>query len=304
MDLDLLKSLCGIHAPSGNEGAMTDFLLRYIAKHKKDWKYQPKVIHGEDFQNCIVLVFGKPRTAVYAHIDNIGYTVRYNKGLVNIGGPQAKSGTALYSTDHGAVAECKLAKKENHLFYKSREELPRGTTLSFKPDWREDQSSVQCCYMDNRLGVWNVLRLCETMEHGAVVFSSWEEHGGGSVSYLAKFLYEKYKIRQALISDITWATEGVKPGHGVAISMRDSGIPRKKYVDRIIHLATQSGIPFQLEVEGSGGSDGTEIQKQPYPIDWCFVGAPEEHVHTPDEKVHKADIESMLKVYDYLMREL
>jgi len=303
MEFSLLKTLCGIHAPSGNEEQLTDFLLGYIERHKKEWSHMPAVFHGEEFQNCIVLIFGKPRTAVYAHIDNIGYTVRYRNGLVKIGGPHAKSGTVLHSTD-GGIWECKLTKKEDQLLYKSKSELPRGTTLSFKPDFRETKTHVQCCYMDNRLGVWNALKLCETLEHGAVVFSTWEEHGGGSVAYLSKFLYENYRIRQALISDITWVTEGVESGQGVAVSLRDSGIPRKKYVDRIVQLAAGSGIQYQLEVEGSGGSDGTEIQKQPYPIDWCFIGAPEENVHTPDEKVHKSDIDSMLKLYDFLMREL
>jgi len=304
MNFNLLKDLCSIHAPSGNEEPMTSFLLDYIKSNKKNWKHKLVLFHGEDFQNCIVLVFGKPRTAVYAHIDNIGYTVRYQNGLVRIGGPQAKNGTPLYSMDTGKMVECKLAKKDDFLFYQAKKVLPRGTTLSYKPDWRESRTHVQCCYMDNRLGVWNALRLCETLEHGAVVFSTWEEHGGGSVAYISKFLYEKYRIRQALISDITWATEGVKPGLGVAISLRDSGIPRKKYTDHIVRLASRSGIPYQLEVEGSGGSDGTELQKQPYPIDWCFVGAPEEFVHTPDEKVHKKDIDSMLKLYEFLLHEL
>ena len=46
---------------------------------------------------------------------------------------------------------------------------------------------IQCCYMDNRLGVWNCLEVAKTLENGIIVFSSWEEHGGGSVGYLGKF---------------------------------------------------------------------------------------------------------------------
>jgi putative aminopeptidase FrvX len=65
-----------------------------------------------------------------------------------------------------------------------------------------------------------------------------------------------------------------------------------------------NGIEFQLEVENAGGSDGNELQKQPYPIDWCFIGAPEDMVHSPDEKVHKSDIDSMIKAYQVLMKEL
>jgi putative aminopeptidase FrvX len=305
VDFSLLKTLCSIHAPSGNEAGMTNFLLRHIEKVKSSWKNVPTIYSGDGFQNCIVLVFGNPRTAVFAHIDNIGYTVRYHRGLVKIGGPHANPGAKLYSTDNGNAYECVLKKDDEENFsYASPEEFPRGTSLSYVPDWREDGEYVQCCYMDNRLGVWNALKICETLEDGAIVFSCWEEHGGGSISFLLKFLYEKYSIRQALISDITWVTEGVQPGKGVVVSMRDSGIPRKVYVDKIIELAKKSNIPFQLEVEGYGGSDGTEIQKQPYPVDWCFVGAPEDHVHTPDEKVHKKDIQGMVGLYEYLMKHL
>jgi acetylornithine deacetylase/succinyl-diaminopimelate desuccinylase-like protein len=46
------------------------------------------------------------------------------------------------------------------------------------------------------------------------------------------------------------------------------------------------------------------LQNSPYPFDWLFVGAPEDHVHSPDEKVHKSDIASMLELYRLLMKEL
>ena len=303
--MELLKQLCAIAAPSGDEGHMNEFLLDYIRKNNNKWKVQPEIYCGEDFQDCIVLIFGKPRTSIYAHIDNIGFTVRYSDQLVKIGGPHLKSGTKLVGQDSQGTVQCEVViDDENHLLYKGDREIDRGTNLSYFPDWREDESSVQCCYMDNRLGVWNALKVCETLENGAVVFSCWEEHGGGSVPYLSKFLFEKYGIRKALISDITWITEGVHAGKGVVISMRDTGLPRRKFINQIIEHAQKSGIPFQLEVEGSGGSDGTELQKQPYPIDWCFIGAAEENVHSPDEKVNKKDITAMVDLYKYLMRVL
>ena len=99
-------------------------------------------------------------------------------------------------------------------------------------------------------------------------------------------------------------TSGVKHKDGVAISRRDSGLPRRSYVDRIIKLAKKSKVPFQIEVESSGGSDGNQLQKSPYPFDWCFIGAPEDNVHSPDEKVHKKDIKSMTDLYKYLMKHL
>ncbi len=308
--MKLLKEMCSIHAPSGNEVGMTKFLLDYIKKNQKNWKVKPKVYSGDGFQDCIVLVFGKPKTAIFAHIDSIGFTVRYGKELMKIGGPRTVDGFELVGEDSKGKVETKLKvvldKKthETKLEYVYKRDLDRGTELTFKPNWRETKEYVQCCYMDNRLGVWNALKVAETLKDGVICFSCWEEHGGGSVSYLQKFIYEKYGVKQALISDITWVTPGVPHGKGVAISLRDSLIPRKSYVDRIRDIAKKSSIKFQIEVEGSGGSDAKELQMAANPWDWCFIGAPEDHVHSPDEKVYKNDIEEMVKLYKLLMEKL
>lgn len=308
--MQLLKQMCAIHAPSGNESAMTNFLLNYIKTNKKNWKHKPKIYSGKGFQDCIILVFGKPRTAIFAHIDSIGFTVRYGKQLVKIGGPRTVDGYSLVGKDSKGKADVKLKlvtdkkTKETALTYTYKRDLERGTELTFKPNWREDKDYVQCCYMDNRLGVYNALKVAETLKDGAIVFSCWEEHGGGSVSYLQKFLQEKYKISQALISDISWISDGVLPGKGPVISMRDSLVPRRNFVDKLIVIAKKNKLAHQLEIEGAGGSDAKELQMAEYPWDWCFVGAAEQNVHTPDEKVHKKDIEGMISIYKVFMKEL
>ena len=304
--MNLLHTLCQIAAPSGNEAPLTEFLLQYIREQQASWKAKPKIVYDEGFQDCIILVFGKPRTAVFAHLDSIGFTVRYGRQLVCIGGPRAETGYRLVGKDKQGPVECTLVvdKQTGELAYEFTRDIERGTELTFYCDFRETADTVQSCYLDNRLGVWNALRLAETLTDGIIAFGCWEEHGGGSVAYLAKYIYEKYGVRQALISDITWVTEGVRPGAGVAISLRDSLIPRRSYVDRIRAIAQASGIPHQLEVEGSGGSDAKELQHSAYPWDWCFVGAPEDNVHSPDEIVDKRDIASMLALYQVLMQEL
>ena len=307
--MKLLKKLTEIQAPSGSEYVMKKFLMEYITQNKSEWKVQPEIIEGDDFQDCIILVFGEPRTAIFAHMDSIGYTVGYENNLIKIGGPAAKKGAILVGEDSKGKIEGELVTEEDeHEFLthsiKFNREIDRGTTLTYQPNFREDKDFVQCCYMDNRLGMWSALEVAKNLENGAIVFSAWEEHGGGSVGYLGKYLYEGFGVKQALISDITWVTKGVQHGKGVAISMRDSGVPRRVYLNRIVELAQKSKIPFQLEVESAGGSDGNALQRSPYPFDWCFVGAPEDHVHTPDEKVHKKDIKAMVAMYDYLMKHL
>lgn len=303
--MKLLKQLCAIHAPSGEEFRMKEFLLAYIRKEKKNWKTKPQVFHGEEFQDCVILKFGKPRTAIFSHIDSIGFTVRYFNQLLPIGSPDAEMGTRLVGHDTLGPVECELEfDKEHHAFYKFGRPIERGTTLTYKPDFREKKSFIESPYLDNRLGVYVALKIAETLKDGVIVFSCWEEHGGGSVPYLAGFLYENWKVRQALVADITWVSDGVEPGKGVAISLRDRNIPRKIFVDRIVEIARKRKIRYQLEVEGMGSSDGRELQLSPYPFDWCFVGAPQQRPHSPHEKVHKNDIEAMIALYGWLMKDL
>jgi putative aminopeptidase FrvX len=84
--------------------------------------------------------------------------------------------------------------------------------------------------------------------------------------------------------------------------MRDSGLPRRSFLKEILKHAADSGVKYQLEVESAGGSDGTMLQKTDVPFDWVFIGAPEDNVHTPHEKVYKFDIACMLEMYKYLMK--
>jgi putative aminopeptidase FrvX len=46
------------------------------------------------------------------------------------------------------------------------------------------------------------------------------------------------------------------------------------------------------------------LQKSDLPFDWCFIGAPEDNVHTPHERVHKSDLAAMIELYRVLMEKL
>jgi putative aminopeptidase FrvX len=307
--MELLKELTALRGASGDESRVKEFVINFVKQQQENWKSKPTIIEGDLFQDCVLLIFGQPKTAIYAHMDSIGFTVGYDKELIKIGGPRIIEGTALVGSDSKGEIETELMvieheTGEREIQYVSDRIIDRGTNLTFQPNFRETDVFIQSPYLDNRLGMWNALKVAETLEHGALVFTTYEEHGGNSVSFCAKYLLDNFGVRQALISDITWVTHGVIHGGGVAITMRDSWIPRKVYLNRIIELAQQSGVSFQLEVESAGGSDGTALQKSHLPIDWCFIGAPEDNVHTPDEKVNKLDIIAMVELYRYLMVHL
>jgi len=297
---DLLKKF-GV---SGDEQDTANFILEYIDKRQRFWNVQPKVFFGEEFHDCILLKFGTPRTALFAHMDTIGFMVRYENQLIPVGGPEFIKETELVGHDSLGKIHCKLIGDEDTPLHDFPRAIERGTRLAFSQNARIDEEFIQAAYLDNRLGLYTALQVCETIQDGWVVFTTYEEHGGGSMPFLLKFIQETSPVRQALIADITWVTEGVLPHDGVVISIRDKFIPRKKFIDKVISLAEKSGIPFQLEVEAYGGSDGREVQFSPYAIDWVFVGAAEENVHTPDEKVSLKDLQSMIEMHKYLMDSL
>lgn len=307
--MELLKQLTKVRAASGDEGNMKQFILDHVHANKENWAAEPMIVEGRGFQDCVILIFGKPATAIYAHMDSIGFMVGYDKELTKVGSPRVIDGMELVGHDRQGEIETELMVIESEdgetmLQYVSDRLFDRGTYLTFKSNFRETNEYVQSPYLDNRLGVWNALKVAESLSNGAIVFGTYEEHSGNSVGFCAKYLMKQYGVYQSLISDITWVTNGVKHGGGVAISMRDRSIPRKSYLNRIIQLADESGVQYQLEVESAGGSDGGVLQHTDLPIDWCFIGAPEDNVHTPDEKVFKSDINSMVELYSYLMKHL
>jgi len=302
--MKLLRDLIDIHSPSGEEFRMKTFLLNYVMENQSKWKVQPEIFDGEELYGGLILSFGTPRTAIFSHMDTVGFTVRYQDQLVPIGGPSFDDHYQLVGEDYLGPIECGLKEKNGHLFYDFPRAIATGTSLVFKPELTVSEEWITGPGLDNRMGIYNALKIAETLDDGLLVFGGYEEIGGGAVPVLIDFIQKHKPIKQALISDITWATEGVTHGEGVAISMRDRNVPPRQFVEKLISLAQDSGIAFQLEVEGAGSSDGREVHDSPHAIDWCFVGAPESNIHSPEEQVHVADLEAMIDLYKYFMKKL
>lgn len=304
--MKLLKQLCSIHAPSGEEIKIKEFILWWIKTNMNNWKVVPKIIEDTRLQDSIVLVFGKPRTAIFAHMDSTGFTTRYNNELVYIGDPNFKNGDKLVFSMHDNIFETKITynKETEKAYCDYKEIIPVGTSLTYKVNFKTTNKEIFAPYLDNRLGVWVALNIAKNIENGIIVFSCYEEHGGGSIEKISNIISNKYNVYQALIADITWATEGVFLSKGVVVSLRDKYIPRKFYTDKICNILKRNKIKFQLEVESSGSSDGGYLQKCAEPIDWCFIGVAEENNHSNLEKVNISDVNSMLKTYELLIKEL
>ena len=79
---------------------------------------------------------------------------------------------------------------------------------------------------------------------------------------------------------------------------------RQAFLERVLAAAEASGVPFQHELEDSGGSDGHSVERSGYPVDWVFIGAPEKASHTPRSEARLTDLQGMVDLYAHLIPAL
>ena len=156
-----------------------------FAKNQQKWAFQPKIIRNKHTQDAILLVFGKPKTAVFAHVDTVGFTAGYGSDLIKVGSPAIKKSDILVGEDKLGEFKCKVTKVDNQWHYLLDRAIERGTPLSYKPHFKETKDFVEGNYMDNRLGVFVALQLAETLKNGVIAFTTYEEVGGGNAERIS-----------------------------------------------------------------------------------------------------------------------
>jgi putative aminopeptidase FrvX len=92
-----------------------------------------------------------------------------------------KSGARLVGQDSKGPIDCELEfDKENHAFYKFGRAIDRGTTLTYKINFRETKDFIETAYLDNRLGIYNALKSCggieRRLDHFYLLGGTWWRH--------------------------------------------------------------------------------------------------------------------------------
>jgi putative aminopeptidase FrvX len=302
-DQDLLISLLSISSPSGDEHIMADWLTEYLRNSELS-----EQITITRLRDCLVVTKGEaPKVALFAHIDTCGFTVGYSGkyDLIPIGSPQFTEGASVKILGDTLAQQGQLSLDRSQEYWVSTGlDFNEGDRLIFASEPKISSESVVSPYLDNRAGIWAALQALKNNDCVCICFTTGEETGSSGAIICSKYIYEKLGITQAIISDITWDTGDVKCGQGVAISRRDRLIPSQKHVDKIIDLARNSGIKFQIEIESEGGSDGVGIERSGCPIDWVFVGAPQKSLHSIYEEIYIKDLDAMGQMLTYLVDQL
>jgi len=295
--MELLLEIQAIPGPSGDEGRIADFV-----------EAQCRNVPGATvtrYGDLVLAVRGRPKVAVFAHVDTIGFTQGYERNLIPIGGPFVEGGEAIREVESGVEARIKIRQKEDRPQWRvSGKAGAPGSRWVYAAPLVIKKNKVIGPYLDNRAGVWNGLMTLQRCADVAVVFSPGEEHSGRGALIGARLIYQDLGITRALISDITWHTGGIKNGKGPAISLRDRYVPRQRFLEEVLTAAVDSKIPFQREVEANGASDGAAVERSTFPIDWIFIGAPQKRSHTPKEECLVSDLEGMSELYAHLVPAL
>lgn len=293
----LLGKLLAIDSPSGDEDVLTDWLGTWIAGRIPDAQLAT-------LGSSLVAVRGRPDTAIFAHTDTTGYTLGYEGQLIPIGGPHPSDGDRLWMAGNRALVGTLRPGAEPRSWRLDGVDAVPGTRWVYAAHPEFENGEVFSPYLDNRAGVWAALQVLLRNENVAVAFTSGEEHNSVGARVCARYLYERLGIAQALISDITWDTDYVHVGQGVAVSLRDRNVPRQRFLSRVIEIAEESKLPYQREIESEGGSDANGIQQSGCPMDWLFVGAPERDPHTIRESLSLADLDVMADLLTVLVKQL
>ena len=304
INIKLLKELTSLHTPTGEEERGVKFLLSYINKNKHTWKHNPTIIHNEDTKNNIICVFGKPKTAIMSHIDNVGFMHTGTKGLMlNLGGVEYIDNAKIRGyTNNNKKIETQLQIRNGRPFSKNRK-VPIGTNFTYSPLWEETKNLIKSTNLDDKLGVYICLELAKTLKNGILIFTCGEEEPmSGDVSYLTRFIYEKYNVKNVLVLDTTSDSNNIDLGKGTVISFRDYSVYKRAFINKILNILKHNKI--QKEVINVGSSDGEDVLKSPYPMNVSFIGIPLQRIHSNKEIIHKNDIGITLKNIKKLMISL
>lgn len=165
------------------------------------------------------------------------------------------------------------------------------------------------CYIskafDNRVGCYAVLEAARRLKSHAVdvyaVGSSQEEVGGRGGRGAA----HRIDPDLGVAIDVTAAfdTPGMaehqyvtRLGGGVAIKINDSATISNHGIVRFMkQLATRNRIKHQMEILPFGGTDAMGMQAFGQgPV--CTLSVPTRYVHSPNEVIHKGDLEATVKL--------
>lgn len=334
--IELLKKLCCLDGPSGNEEKICEYIKHYVSPYAEE-------IVEDAMGNLMVFVRGKKsiskKIMLSAHMDEVGFIVKdiTDEGVIKFGfvggidprvviGRRVRFGKTLGVVGIKAVhlttlSERKTVPKISDLYIDigassksdAESKLSLGDYGTFDSECIEfGDTLLKSKAIDDRLGCAVMMRIIK--EKPAVdtwfAFNVQEEVGlrGAQPSTF------RIKPDIAMVIEGTTASdiENV-PKHkrvcavrnGVVIPFMDRGTIYNQELFNILRLvAEENSIKWQTKHMVAGGTDAGKIHQSRCGVKTVAVAAPVRYIHSPSSVVSVDDVEAVYKLSKLFLEEM
>jgi len=319
--LSTLTQLNACHGPSGDESELAQLIRTLAGPWADEWKI-------DTLGNLMVHKKGPgPRVMFAAHMDSIGLIVTHieQDGFLRFGAVGGFHSAFLYTPIRfkngvrGLVAKdakAELGKLKIPDLYidigaKNEEEAAAmvsiGDVAVYDAPTVNVGSRIMSPYLDNRVSCVILLNILEQLAWGTpkndlyFVFTCQEELGQRGAKTAAFALEPDY----AVVIDVTHSDDTPEALHsgssvlggGAAIKVMDqSVICHPSMVKQLKLLASESQIPFQMDVIRSGGTDAGAIHVSKMGVYTGGISVPCRYLHSPVELVDSGDVEACVQL--------
>jgi endoglucanase len=333
--MDLLKELCETPAIPGREQSMISLMERELKKSCDEVRVDGlgNVIGVKRAAKATSKKAPPLKVMIVGHMDEIGFVVSHidKRGFIRLAPRGGHIPKVLYSQRvriigrqeiigivEGAPAfigqpdEMQKAAEIKNCFIDTglRESALRklvevGDPIILERGFMAQGDSYISKAFDNRVGCYAVLEAARRLNgHSVEVYavgSAQEEVGVRGARGAARAINPDLGVA----IDVTGAfdTPGVAEhqyvttmGGGVAIKINDSATISNHGIVRFMkQLAVKNRIKHQMEILPFGGTDAMGMQLFGQgPV--CTLSVPTRYVHSPNEMIHKADLEATVKL--------
>lgn len=318
--MELLKKLCQMYSPSGNEETICDFLIDEIKPYVDE-------IKKDALGNVIAHKKGNGKKLMLAsHVDEIGVVVTFidDNGFLRfapVGGvdpifslyqsvefKNGVKGVVSYEEDIDSVKNVKFGKMFIDIGAKNKEEAEKKVSIGdfacFCGEFYDMGNRVTSKALDNRAGVYVLIETAKKIKNTSYdlyfTFTTQEEVGLRGAKTSA------YSIEPdiAIAIDVTDTGDtpnckvmDVKLGGGVAIKIKDSSVICDKEIrEKLENTAKKYDILYQKEVLAFGGTDAGAIHISKYGVKTGALSIPVRYIHSTKETLDKNDVNSCIEL--------
>lgn len=314
--MELLKKLTQCDGASGNEKNISAMIEAEVRSYADE-------IYSDALGNLVVHKKGNGKKIMFAaHMDEIGIVVTYigNDGFLRFSGVGGLYTKNLINRkvrfENGIIGvigseqqneKCAVSKMYIDISAKNREEAEKyvslGDTAAFVGDFYTQNDNVISKALDNRAGCYVLIETLKKVKSDNdlyFVFTVQEEVGLRGARTAAYSVEPDYAIAVD-VTDVGDTPEcekvAAKLGGGAAIKVMDYSVICDFSVrEKLIELAKNNNIAYQLDVITSGGTDAGVMHLSRGGVRSGGISVPARYIHSPSETVNISDLKCCIEL--------